>query len=81
MKLIRTDCVRAAASCAATAATCPGWVMVTVMTAILVVAILGIFEPQIKDALSGIIDSVSGRTNDARGCGARTPARRSSTSC
>jgi hypothetical protein len=24
----------------------PGWVMVTVMTAILVVAILGIFEPQ-----------------------------------
>jgi hypothetical protein len=39
----------------------PGWVMVTVMTAILVVAILGIFEPQIKDALSGIIDSVSGK--------------------
>ena len=37
----------------------PGWVMVTVMTAILVVAILGVFEPQIKDALSGIIDSVS----------------------
>jgi hypothetical protein len=30
------------------------------MTAILVVAILGIFEPQIKGALSGIIDSVSG---------------------
>jgi len=39
----------------------PGWVMVTVMTAVLVVAILGIFEPQIKDALSGIIDSVSGK--------------------
>jgi hypothetical protein len=38
----------------------PGWVMVTVMTAILVVAILGIFEPQIRSALSGIIDSVSG---------------------
>ncbi|SHH29243.1 hypothetical protein SAMN05443575_3635 [Jatrophihabitans endophyticus] len=38
----------------------PGWVMVTVMTAILVVAILGIFQPQIKRALSGIIDSVSG---------------------
>jgi hypothetical protein len=34
--------------------------MVTVMTAILVVAILGIFEPQIKSALSGIIDTVSG---------------------
>lgn len=39
----------------------PGWVMVTVMTAILVVAILGIFQPQIRDALSGIIDSVSGK--------------------
>jgi hypothetical protein len=38
----------------------PGWVMVTVMTAILVVAILGIFEPQLKDALSGVLDSVSG---------------------
>lgn len=38
----------------------PGWVMVTVMTAILVVAILGIFEPQIKSSLSGILDSVSG---------------------
>ena len=37
----------------------PGWVMVTVMTAILVVAILGVFEPQIKDAISGAIDSVT----------------------
>lgn len=37
----------------------PGWVMVTVMTAILVVVILGIFEPQIKTALGGIIDKVS----------------------
>lgn len=37
----------------------PGWVMVTVMTAILVVVILGIFEPQIKNALGGIIDKVS----------------------
>lgn len=38
----------------------PGWVMVTVMSAILVVAILGIFEPQIKDAISSAIDSVTG---------------------
>jgi len=38
----------------------PGWVMVTVMSAILVVAILGIFEPQIKDAISSAIDSVAG---------------------
>jgi hypothetical protein len=38
----------------------PGWVMVTVMSAILVVAILGVFEPQIKDAVSNAIDSVSG---------------------
>ena len=41
----------------------PGWVMVTVMSAILVVAILGIFEPQIKSALSGILDSVSNAGN------------------
>jgi hypothetical protein len=39
----------------------PGWVMVCVMTAILVVAILGVFEPEIKGALSGVIDSVSGK--------------------
>jgi hypothetical protein len=37
----------------------PGWVMVTVMSAILVVAILGVFEPQIKDAISSAIDSVT----------------------
>ena len=37
----------------------PGWVMVTVMSAILVVAILGVFEPQIKSAITGAIDSVS----------------------
>ena len=37
----------------------PGWVMVTVMTAILVVAILGVFEPEIKSAISKAIDSVS----------------------
>ncbi|HZZ96797.1 MAG TPA: hypothetical protein VFE19_07280 [Jatrophihabitantaceae bacterium] len=38
----------------------PGWVMVTVMSAILVVAILGVFEPQIKHAVTSAIDSVSG---------------------
>jgi hypothetical protein len=37
----------------------PGWVMVTVMSAILVVAILGVFEPQIKAAISHAIDSVT----------------------
>ncbi len=37
----------------------PGWVMVTVMTAILVVAIIAVFEPQIKDALQKALDSVS----------------------
>ena len=37
----------------------PGWVMVTVMSAILVVAILGVFEPQIKNAISNAIDSVT----------------------
>jgi hypothetical protein len=37
----------------------PGWVMVTVMTAILVVAILGVFEPQIKSAITGALTSVT----------------------
>jgi hypothetical protein len=37
----------------------PGWVMVTVMTAILVVAILGVFEPAIKTAITHAIDSVT----------------------
>ncbi len=39
----------------------PGWVMVTVMTAILVVAILAVFEPQIKDAITSALDSVTGK--------------------
>jgi hypothetical protein len=38
----------------------PGWVMVTVMSAILVVAIIAVFEPQIKDVLKASLDSVSG---------------------
>jgi hypothetical protein len=37
----------------------PGWVMVTVMTAILVVAIIGVFEPQIKSAISDALDKVT----------------------
>jgi hypothetical protein len=37
----------------------PGWVMVTVMSAILVVAILAVFEPQIKHAVGNAIDSVT----------------------
>ncbi|PZS16360.1 MAG: hypothetical protein DLM57_10520 [Pseudonocardiales bacterium] len=37
----------------------PGWVMVTVMSAILVVAILGVFEPQIKAAIGNALDSVT----------------------
>jgi hypothetical protein len=38
----------------------PGWVMVTVMTAALVVAILGVFRGKITDAVSNAIDSVTG---------------------
>lgn len=37
----------------------PGWVMVTVMSAILVVAILAVFEPEIKSAITGAIDAVT----------------------
>jgi hypothetical protein len=37
----------------------PGWVMVTVMSAILVVAIIGVFEPEIKGAITNAVESVS----------------------
>jgi hypothetical protein len=37
----------------------PGWVMVTVMTAILVVAILGVFEPEIKTAITNALNNVT----------------------
>jgi type VI protein secretion system component VasF len=38
----------------------PGWVMVTVMTAILVVAILGVFKSQITSAVTDALNSVTG---------------------
>ncbi|MDQ1716167.1 MAG: hypothetical protein QOE89_120 [Pseudonocardiales bacterium] len=38
----------------------PGWVMVTVMTAALVVAILAVFKTKITDAVTHAIDSVTG---------------------
>jgi hypothetical protein len=41
----------------------PGWVMVTVMTAALVVAILGVFRSRITDAISAALDSVTGAAN------------------
>jgi hypothetical protein len=37
----------------------PGWVMVTVMSAILVVAIIAVFEPEITRAIGSAIDSVT----------------------
>jgi hypothetical protein len=39
----------------------PGWVMVTVMTAALVVAILGVFRGRITDAVNHALDSVTGK--------------------
>ena len=38
----------------------PGWVMVTVMTAILVVAIIGVFKGQITAAITNALSSVTG---------------------
>ncbi len=38
----------------------PGWVMVTVMTAALVVALLAIAGPALNDAFSNAINSVTG---------------------
>jgi Na+/H+ antiporter NhaD/arsenite permease-like protein len=41
----------------------PGWVMITVMSAGLVVVIFGVFKSKITDAISHAIDSVTGQTN------------------
>jgi len=38
----------------------PGWVMVTVMSAALVVAILGVASPQLTGAFSDAVTSVTG---------------------
>jgi hypothetical protein len=40
----------------------PGWVMVTVMTAGLVVVIFAVFKGKITTAVSDAIDSVTGKT-------------------
>ena len=40
----------------------PGWVMVTIMTAGLVVAIFAVFRDKITTAISDAIDSVTGNT-------------------
>ncbi|MDQ2957307.1 MAG: hypothetical protein M3Y42_10115 [Actinomycetota bacterium] len=41
----------------------PGWVMITVMSAGLVVIIFGVFKSKITDAISNAIDSVTGQTS------------------
>lgn len=41
----------------------PGWVMVTVMTAGLVVVIFALFRAKITDAVSNAIDSVTNSTS------------------
>jgi hypothetical protein len=38
----------------------PGWVMITVMTAALVLAILAVFQDAIVDAVTNALDSVTG---------------------
>ena len=42
----------------------PGWVMVTVMSAGLVVVIFGVFKAKITDAVSNAIDSVTGEAGN-----------------
>ena len=37
----------------------PGWVMVTVMSAILVVALLAVFEQPLKDAVTSALNKVT----------------------
>ncbi|MEO6702596.1 MAG: hypothetical protein ABI140_12150 [Jatrophihabitantaceae bacterium] len=41
----------------------PGWVMITVMSAGLVVVIFGVFKSKITDAISNAIDSVTGQAS------------------
>ncbi|MET3804103.1 hypothetical protein ABIB25_001089 [Nakamurella sp. UYEF19] len=38
----------------------PGWVMITVMTAIVVIALLTVFREQVTTAVKNAFDSVSG---------------------
>ena len=38
----------------------PGWVMITVMTAIVVIALLAVFRDQVTTAVKNAFDSVSG---------------------
>jgi hypothetical protein len=38
----------------------PGWVMITVMTAIVVIALLTVFQEQVTSAVKNAFDSVSG---------------------
>jgi hypothetical protein len=39
----------------------PGWVMVTVMSAALVVALLGVASPQLTSVFSDAVNSVTGK--------------------
>jgi predicted PurR-regulated permease PerM len=45
----------------------PGWVMVTVMSAILVVAILAVFGPEIRTAISSALSSVTSSSGSGSG--------------
>ena len=44
----------------------PGWVMVTIMTAGLVVVIFALFKDKITTAISQAIDSVTGKTSGGK---------------
>lgn len=37
----------------------PGWVMITVMTAIVVIALLAVFQKQVTDAVNSAFDKVN----------------------
>ncbi len=41
----------------------PGWVMITVMTAIVVIALLTVFRTEVTTAVKNAFDSVSGSGN------------------
>ena len=58
----------------------PGWVMITVMTAIVVIALLAVFREQVVTAVQNAFESVSGArlirlsTSDSDGCSTGTAA-------
>jgi hypothetical protein len=51
----------------------PGWVMVTMMTAIVVIVLLGVFQEAVVTAVKNAFDSISGQGGTPAPSGGATP--------